>query len=118
MTPGANFRDVICARRYCSQISIGVWTGGEGEPPPKKNFGQQEKFGQRQFLKMFSSFLFFKKILFLPEVGIVKLVKFTRDSGCLARDKLLVISKGNHQLIYIFQFFFLFLGALYCTALH
>ena len=55
---------------------------------------------------MFSSFLFFYKNLFLPEVGIIKPVKFTRDSGCLARDKLLVISKGDHKLIYIFLLFF------------
>ena len=68
---------------------------------------------------MFSRFLFFFLILFLPEVGIVKPVKFTRDSGCLARGKLLVISRGNHKLIYIFQFCFLFFEGrvLHCTPL-
>ena len=55
--------------------------------------------------------------LFLPEVGIVKTVKFTRDSGCLARDELLVISKGDHKLIYIFLFFAFFGTVLYCIAL-
>ena len=42
----------------------------------------------------------------------VKQVKFTRDSGCLARDEFLVISEGDHMLIYIFVIFLL-LG-LYC----
>ena len=37
----------------------------------------------------------------------VKPVKFTRDSGCLARDEFLVISEGDHMLIYIFVFFLL-----------
>ena len=94
-------------------------------PPPKKKiggnsdfFGQQEKFGQSQFLKMFSSFFVEKKNLFLPQVSIVKPVKFTRDSGCLARDELLVISKGDHKLIYIFQFFLFFGGSTvrHCTS--
>ena len=38
-------------------------------------FGQQEKFGQRQLIKMLSSFFIDRNFLFLPEVGIVKLVK-------------------------------------------
>ena len=73
---------------------------------------------------MFSSFFVEKKsFLFLPEVGIVKEVKFTRDSGCLARDELLVISKGDHKLKYIFHFFFFFFffffwGGGDCTVLH
>ena len=49
-----------------------------------------------------------------------KPVKFTRDNSCLARDELLVISKGDHKLIYIFQFFFFGGGggtSLYCTTL-
>ena len=48
-----------------------------------------------------------------------KPVKFTRDSGCLARDELLVISKGDHMLIYIILFFWGGGGgpSLYCTAL-
>ena len=37
----------------------------------------------------------------------VKPVKFTRDSGCLARDEFLVISEGDHILIYIFVIFLL-----------
>ena len=82
-------------------------------PPPKNNnswqlrfFGQQEKVGQSQFLKTFSSFFWIERyFLFLPEVCIVKPVKFTRDSGCLAIDELLVISKGDHKLIYLFLFF-------------
>ena len=72
---------------------------------------------------MFSSFFVEKKkFYFSSEVGIVTPVKFTRDSGYLARDELLVISKGDHKLIYIFQFFGVFFfwggGALYCTVLH
>ena len=72
-------------------------------------------------------------ILFLPEIGIVKPVKFTDDSACLARGELLVISKSSFylidlqclnkkikfkfkfKLIYIFHFF-CFLG--HCTVLH
>ena len=51
--------------------------GGRGLQPPQnfgqlRLFGQQEKFGQSQFLKMFSSFFVEKKIFStLPEVGIV-----------------------------------------------
>ena len=37
----------------------------------------------------------------------VKPVKFTRDSGCLARDDFLVISEGDYMLIYIFVIFLL-----------
>ena len=56
------------------------------------------------------AFLFWigRYFLFLSEVGIVKPVKSTRDSGCLARDELLVISKGDHKLIYIFLYNTLF----------
>jgi len=43
---------------------------------------------------------------------VVKPFKFTRNSGCLARDEFLV--EGDHMLIYIFGFLFLFLG----TVLH
>jgi len=47
---------------------------------------------------------------------VVKPFQFTRNSGCLARDEFLV--EGNHMLIYIFGFLFLFLvSALHCTAL-
>ena len=69
---------------------------------------------------MLSSFFLFRihrYFLFLPEVGIVKTVKFTRDSGCLARDEPMVISKGDYKLIYTFLFFLYFLSTvLYCTA--
>ena len=37
----------------------------------------------------------------------VKPVKLTRDSGCLARDDFLVISEGDHMLMYIFVIFFI-----------
>ena len=64
---------------------------------------------------MFSSCFLNRQIFsILPEVGTVKPVKFTRDSSRLARDELLVISKGDHKLIYNYLFIFL---ALYCTAL-
>ena len=67
-----------------------------------------------------SSFLFriHRYFLFLPEVGIVKTVKFTRDSSCLARDEPMIISKGDYKLIYTFLFFFVYFltTVLYCTA--
>ena len=45
----------------------------------------------------------------------IKAVKFTGDSVCLARDKFLVIFKGDHILIYMYIFaIVLLLG----TALH
>ena len=44
-------------------------------------------------LKMFSCFFF------------VEPVKFTRDRGCQELDEHLVISKGDHRLIHMFQFF-------------
>ena len=41
----------------------------------------------------------------------VKPVKFTRDSGCLARDEFLVISEGDHMVIHVYKFvIFLLLG--------
>ena len=43
----------------------------------------------------------------------VEPVKFTRDSGCLARDKFVVISEGDHMLIYIFVIFLLLGTVLY-----
>ena len=59
---------------------------------------------------MFSSFFWIHRyFLFLHEVGIVKTVKFTGDSECLACDGLLVISKGGHKLIFFFG---------HCTVLH
>ena len=70
----------------------------------------REIWAKPVFKDVFKLFVFFFLNLFLPEVCIVKPVKLTRNSGCLARDKLLVISKGDYKLIYIFQFFFCFLG--------
>ena len=69
---------------------------------------------------MLSSFFLFrihKYFLFLLEVGIVKTVKFTRDSGCLTRDEPMVISKGDYKLIYTFLFFFFLSTVLYCTSM-
>ena len=43
----------------------------------------------------------------------LKPVKFTRDSGCLARDEFLVISEGDHMLRYIFIIFLLLSTVLY-----
>ena len=45
----------------------------------------------------------------------VKPVKFTRESGCLARDEFLVISEEDHMLTYIFVIDFI-VG--HCTTLH
>ena len=42
----------------------------------------------------------------------VKPVKFTRDSGCPARNEFLVISEGDHMLIYTVVIFYCW--ALYC----
>ena len=67
-------------------------------------------------LSKFWLFRIHRYFLFLPEVGIVKPVKFTRDSSCLARDDPLVISKGDYKLIYIFLFFCIFFE--HCTVLH
>ena len=74
-------------------------------------FGQQEKFGQSQFLKKFArvcaccSFSFSKRdIFYFTEVSVVKSVKFTQDSGCPARDEFLVNFKENHILIYMYAF--------------
>lgn len=64
------------------------------------------------------SVYFFSKryFLFQPEVGVVKLVKLTRDSGCLARDQFLVIFEGDHMLIYIFVILLLLGPVLHCTS--
>ena len=43
----------------------------------------------------------------------VKPVKFTIDSGCLARDEFLVISERDHMLRYIFVIFLLLGTVLY-----
>lgn len=48
---------------------------------------------------------------------VVKAVKFTQDSGCLARDHFLVIFEGDHILIYIFVILLL-LGTVQSAALH
>ena len=81
--------------------------GAAAPPPPKKKkkkkWGNSDSLGSKRiqiwakpvFKDVFKLFSLKKDyFLFLPEVGIVKPVKFTRDSGCLARDELLVISKG------------------------
>ena len=51
-------------------------------------------------------FFFFgeRYFLFLTEVSVVKPVKFSRDSGCPARDEFLVNFKGDHILIYMYIF--------------
>ena len=63
-----------------------------------------------------SVYFFRRDILFQPEVGVVKPVKFTRDSGCLARDQFLVIFEGDHMLIYIFVILLLLGTVLHCTS--
>ena len=48
-------------------------------------------------------FFFSKRdISYFKLVSVVKPVKFTRDSGCLARDEFLAIIKGDHILIYLY----------------
>ena len=65
-------------------------------------------------------FFFFQErhFLFETEISVVKLVKFTRDSGCLARDDFLVIFKEDHILMYMCTFaIVLLLGTvLHCTT--
>ena len=70
-------------------------------------------------LTKFPIFYYFERrvryFLFQPEVGVVNSVKFTRDSGCLARDEFLVISEGYHVDLHICRF--LLLGTvLHCTS--
>ena len=47
-------------------------------------------------------FFFGERFSILIEVSVVKPVKFTRDSGCLAHDEFLVNFKGDHILIYMY----------------
>ena len=54
---------------------------------------------------------------FKAEVSVVKLVKFRRDSGCLARDEFLVILKGDHILTTCTHLQLCYCWALYYTAL-
>ena len=65
-------------------------------------------------------FFFFgeRYFLFQTEVSVVKPGKFTRDSGCRARDEFLVMFKGGHILIYMYIFaIVLLLGTvLHCTT--
>ena len=61
-------------------------------------------------------FLSKRYFLFQPEVGVVKPVKFTRDSGCLARAQFLVIFVGDHLLMYIFVILLLLGTVLHCTS--
>ena len=68
--------------------------------PGSSDFTERVKMTRSNFLK------------FRLEIGVVNPVKFTRDISCLAGDEFLVISEGNHMLIYIFVVcFFLLLGA-------
>ena len=39
----------------------------------------------------------------------VKPVKFARDSGCLARDKFLVISEGDHNYVDLHRLYYFFI---------
>ena len=66
----------------------------------ESHFGRKAQTSKiRQSLSRLCSKDFFIEIdrysLFLPEFKNGKPVKFTRESGCLARDELLVISKGG-----------------------
>ena len=107
-------------------IGIGAragWGGGaRGAAAPQKNLGNSVFWAARGIWAKPCFQVFFvwlhRYFVFLLEVGIVKPLKFTRDSGCLASDKPLVTSKGDYKLKYIFLFFFcIFLGTvLYCTA--
>ena len=94
---------------------IGVRAGrARGAATPPKFWVTQVFWAGREiwakpvFKGVFNFVLIHSYFLFLPEVGIVKPVKFTRDSGCLARDEPLVISKGDYKSIYIFLFFCIF----------
>ena len=104
------------------------WRTGLGlglgcSPPPPKFWAIQIFWAAREiwakpvFKDVFKFFIEIDRyFLFLPEFKNGKPVKFTRESGCLARDELLVISKGGHKLIYIFLFFVFVLG--HCTVLY
>ena len=106
---------------------IRVRAGGAAAPPPKFwtiqiFWAAREIWAKPVFKDVFKFFIEIDRyFLFLPEFKNGKPVKFTRESGCLARDELLVISKGGHKLIYIFLFFVFVLGhctVLYCTVLY
>ena len=91
--------------------------GGGGCSPPPKFWAAREIWAKPVFKNVFKFFIEIDRyFLFLPEFKNGKPVKFTRESGCLARDELLVIRKGGHKLIYIFLFFVFVLG--YCTVLY
>ena len=92
--------------------------GGAGGLQPSQNLGnldflgRKRKFGQSQLLKKFacvcaccSSF----------DVGVVKPVKFTRDSSCLTRDEF-VIFEGDHIMIYMYMFLLLLGTVLHCST--
>ena len=66
----------------------------------------KRNLGKASFNDVFKLFLIDRYFLFLPEVSIVTPVKSTRDSGYVARDEPLIISKGDHKLINISLFFF------------
>ena len=82
---------------------IGVRAGGAGgaAAPPKFwaiqiFWAAREIWAKPVFKDVFKFFIEIDRyFLFLPEFKNGKPVKFTRESGCLARDELLVISKGG-----------------------
>ena len=84
-------------------IPIGVRAGGTGgaAAPPKFwaiqiFWAAREIWAKPVFKDVFKFFIEIDRyFLFLPEFKNGKPVKFTRESGCLARDELLVISKGG-----------------------
>ena len=80
------------------------------------SWAAREIWAKPVFKDVFKLFWIDRYFLFLPEVGIVKPVIFTRDSGCLTHDELLVISKGDDKLIYKISIFFFFGG--HCTVIH
>ena len=100
----------------------GVGVAGVCGPPKilgNSDFlGSKNNLGKPVLKDVFKLFFIFCYFLFLPEVGIVKPVIFTRDTGCLTHDELLVISKGDDKLIYKISIFLFFGEALYCTTLY
>ena len=98
---------------------IGVQAAGAGRGwvlQPPKILGNSDFWAAREtWAKLKEACMcvyFFRRDIFYFNS---KLVKFTRGSGCLARDQFLVIFERDHMLIYIFVF--LYCWALYCTTL-
>ena len=104
-------------------VRAGGAGGGGGCSPSKilgdlDFLGSKRNLGNANYLRCFPAVFWIDRyFLFLPAVGTVKpdWVKFTRDSGCLARDEL-VISKGDHKLIYNYLFIFWHCTVLHCTS--